>query len=177
MRVISIIMGVLFIGAGIYCLINMKAAFISLAFILGIIMMAYGIGQIVSWFTARKEKSLSGWVALEGILTLLIGALVCFYPFQTDVVIAIWFAAWLTVSGIMRVVAAVKTKQNYPGSPWGFMFFMGVITIIMGIYGVVHPLVAGMTVAILLGLFFILQGVNSLVFGISLPGMKKDKNE
>lgn len=177
MRAISVIMGVLFVGVGIYSLINMKAAFISLAFVLGLVMIAYGIGQIISWFSARKEKAMSAWVLGEGVLTLLIGALVCFYPFQTDFIIAIWFAAWLTVSGIMRVVGAIQTKKNYPGSPWGFMLFMGAITIIVGIYAMVHPLVAGMAIAILLGVIFILQGINCFVFGVSLPGMNKNKSE
>lgn len=175
MRAVSIVMGVLFVGAGIYCLVNMKAAFISLAIILGIVMMAYGIGQVITWISSRKEKGLSGWVLGEGVLTLLIGALVCFYPFQTDFVIAIWFAAWLTVSGIMRVVAAIQTKKNFPGAPWGFLLFMGVITVIVGIYAMVHPLIAGMAIAILLGLMFILQGINCFVSGVSLPGMNKNK--
>lgn len=175
MRAFSVIIGILLIITGIYCFINMKAAFVSLALILGIVMIAYGISQIISWFATRKETKISAWVLGEGVLTTLIGALVVFYPFQTDLVLAIWFAAWLIASGVMRIVGAVQTKKNFPGSPWGFMMFMGILTVIVGFYGLIHPMVAGMAIAILLGIFFIIQGINSLVFGVTLPGMKNDK--
>lgn len=177
MKAVTVIIGVLLIGAGVYCFVNIKAAFISLAFILGLVMMAYGVSQIVTWFTTRKESGSSAWVLGEGILTTLIGALVCFYPFQTDLVLAIWFAAWLIVSGIMRIAGAVQIRKNFPGTPWGLMLIMGVICILVGIYGLVHPLVAGMAIAMLLGIFFILQGINCLVFGINIPGVKSEKSE
>lgn len=175
MKVVTVIIGVALMLSGVYCFINMKAAFVSLALILGIVMIAYGISQIGTWLSERKKTGMSGWVMGEGILTTLIGALVVFYPFQTDLVLAIWFAAWLIVSGIMRIVGAYETKKNFSGTPWGFMMFMGIITVVVGIYGLVHPMVAGMAIAILLGIFFILQGINCLVFGINLPGAKDKK--
>lgn len=175
MKAVTVIIGVLFIGTGIYCFVNMKAAFLSLALILGLALLAYGVGQVFTWFTDRQNKGLTVWALAEGILTALIGALVVFYPFQTDFVLAVWFAAWLMVSGIMRIVGSLKTRKLLPGAPWGFMFAMGIIGILVGIYCLVHPMVTGMALALMLGIFFVLQGINCIAFGINLPGMNNKK--
>lgn len=175
MKAITVIIGALFIGTGIYCFVNMKAAFLSLALILGLALMAYGVGQIFTYITDRENKGLTAWALAEGILTALIGVLVVFYPFQTDFVLAVWFAAWLLSSGVLRIVGALKTRKLLPGTPWGFMFFMGIVGILVGIYCLVHPMVTGMALALMLGIFFVLQGINCIFFGVSLPGMKSKK--
>ncbi len=174
MRILSVILGILLIVTGIYCFFNLGVAFVSLALFLGIIMMVYGISQIIAYFASKKNGGSSGWVCFEGILTLAIGAIVAFYPL-TEFFLAIWFAAWLIVSGILRIVASIQTKRNFPGTPWGFMMFLGVLTVIAGIYGMVNPLVIGMAMAMLFGIFFILQGINSIVFGLGSADAKKKK--
>ena len=165
MRAISVILGFLFIATGIYCFFNLGVAFASLTFIWGIIMMIYGIGQITAWFSARKINGASGWIAVEGIFTALVGLLIAFYPLS-QLFLAIWFGAWLIVSGIIRIVASLQSKRNLPNAPWGFMMFMGILTMIVGIYGIIHPIVIGMAIAMLFGIFFILQGINAIIFGL-----------
>lgn len=174
MRALTIILGILLIITGIYCFFNLGMAFVTLALFLGIVMMVYGISQIIAWFASRKNGGSSGWVAFEGILTLAIGAIVAFYPLS-EVVLAIWFAAWLIASGLMRIIAAVQTKRNFPGTPWGFMMFMGILTIVVGIYGVIHPMVIGMALAMLFGIFFVLQGINCILFGLGTAKAKDKK--
>lgn len=172
MKVFNVIVGILLILAGIYCFMNMQAAFLSLAFIIGLVLIAYGIMQAATWISGRRGNRVSGWIFGEGLLTILIGILMVFNPFSSELILSILFGAWLVASGLMRVIASIQTKRNIPGAPWAFMLIVGIVSILVGVYALFNPLVAGVAIAVLLGIFFILQGINSIVYGVSIPGMK-----
>lgn len=166
MRAFSIIMGILLFAVGVYCLMHLGATFVSLALVIGILMIAYGVMEIVDYFTKHRKYDNTGWVLAEGILTIILGGIVLFYPGISDLFISILFGVWLVVSGMFRIMGALSIKRLQPGSSWVFMFIMGILSIIVGIYGFVHPYVVGLAIAMLIGIFFMIQGINSIVYGI-----------
>ena len=172
MRIVTVIIGILLIIAGFISFANLGITIWMMALFAGIAILVFGINQIGNWFTARKTGGVSGWVLAEGIITSILGIIIIFYPISSLAILAIWVAAWLVVSGVMRIIAAIQTRKNLPGSSWGVMLFLGIIITIVGICGIIFPLTFEVAMAIMLGIFFIIQGINLIVYGVSLPGMK-----
>ena len=73
-KIISVILGVLMIAAGIYCFFTPVETSSIIPFVLGIVMIVDGIGRIVTWFDIRGAMRQSAWVLVSAIVSLLFGS-------------------------------------------------------------------------------------------------------
>ena len=99
-----------------------------------------------------------GWVLTFGILTLLAGLLALAWPGRTVVVIAVLFGAQLVVAGIFRFVAALAADDER-GTTRVLLALLGVLSFIIGLYALRHILVTVAALALLLGIFWIVNGI------------------
>ncbi|MEG0830177.1 MAG: DUF308 domain-containing protein [Anaerovoracaceae bacterium] len=186
MRILIIISGCLFFLTGVFCIANPGETFLTLAFVLGIVMVANGVIQAISYIEGRRgnKKDNNGWILADAMITFILGVFVLFNQIVADVTIPMVFGLWLLFSGTLRVVAATHiNRDEKSGNFWG-AFITGMLCIIGGIFAFVNQLSAGVAIAILLGVLFFLQGISILELGIHLPHekrkgkkSKKNKNE
>ena len=177
MRVLTIAMGVILTLAGIWCLVNLGKTYAALAFVLGIVMLVSGISNIITYISQHRSSHVTGWVLADGILTTILGIIVLLNPFTADVMISIFFGMWLMMSGVLRIVGAFEVRKIRIASgdkTWLWMMILGVLTLLVGLYGFVHPVIAGVALAMMLAIFFIMQGINSIALGISMSGNGKN---
>ena len=71
MKTLNIVAGGLLVAAGIYCLCNQDIAVISAGVLLGAFMLAAGVAEIVVFAEAGRLLMGSGWLLLDGVLTVL----------------------------------------------------------------------------------------------------------
>jgi uncharacterized membrane protein HdeD (DUF308 family) len=102
-----------------------------------------------------------GWVLAFGIVTLVVGIAVLAWPGRTLVVIAILFGIQLIVTGIFRFVAAFAS-DDATGGARVLLALLGVLSLIIGLYAVRHALVTLLALALLLGIFWIVNGAVEL---------------
>ena len=86
-----------------------------------------------------------------------------------DTAIPMVFGIWMLVSGILRVEAATHINKEKKRSNFRVTMATGVLTVLVGIFGFINPLVMWMTTAVLLGMFMVMQGVNIIELGIHMP--------
>jgi uncharacterized membrane protein HdeD (DUF308 family) len=98
-----------------------------------------------------------GWALAFGIVTLLAGLLALAWPGRTIVVLAVLFGIQLMVAGIFRFVAAFAT-DDATGATRVLLALLGVLSFIVGLYALRHILVTVTTLALLLGIFWIVNG-------------------
>ena len=72
MKVLNIIAGVLLIVAGIYCLCNQDIAAMTAGVMVGIFMLLSGVIEIVVFATTSGLLFGSGWLLLDGVLTVIL---------------------------------------------------------------------------------------------------------
>ena len=111
-----------------------------------------------------------GWVLAFGIVTLLAGLLALAWPGRTIVVIAVLFGIQLVVAGIFRFVAALAT-DDATGGTRVLLALLGVLSFIVGLYALRHILVTVATLALLLGIFWIVNGAVEAFSALSHQGM------
>jgi uncharacterized membrane protein HdeD (DUF308 family) len=106
-----------------------------------------------------------GWALAFGIITVLAGIVALAWPGPTLVVIAILFGIELVVLGIFRFVAAFGHDLN-AGSRILYAF-LGVLSLIVGLYALRHVLITLLALALLLGIFWVVNGTVELFAALS----------
>lgn len=109
---LSLIVGIFYGIAGIYILFNLGAALLALTFAFGVLFIAEGIYTIIMAFTNRAGHSMSWLVALNGIVTLILGIMVLNrFPSSAIWLIGLYVGISLLMSGVSLLAAAVTTRR------------------------------------------------------------------
>lgn len=106
-----------------------------------------------------------GWALAFGIITVLAGIAVLAWPGPTLVVIAIWFGIELVVLGIFRFVAAFGHDVTAPTRL--LYVLLGVLSLIIGLYALRHVFITLVALALLLGIFWVVNGTVELFAALS----------
>ena len=112
-----------------------------------------------------------GWVLFFGIVTLLAGLFALFWPGRTIVVIAVLFGIQLVVAGIFRFIAALAADEESGGAR-ALLALLGVLSFIVGLYALRNVLVTIAALALLLGIFWIVNGAVEVFAALSHRGMQ-----
>src|SRR4030095_5605022 len=113
-----------------------------------------------------------GWVLFFGIVTVGLGIVVLVWPDKTIVVVAVLFGIQLVIAGIFRFVSALAI-DDAPGGTRALLALLGVLAFIVGIYALRHVNVTIAALALVLGIFWIVNGAIELFTAIGhreLPG-------
>ena len=107
-----------------------------------------------------------GWVLAFGIITLALGVVVLVWPGRTLLVVAVLFGVQLILMGIFRFVAAFASN-DVSGGTRVLYALLGVLSLIIGLYAVRHVLITLLALALLLGIFWIVNGTVELFTALS----------
>jgi uncharacterized membrane protein HdeD (DUF308 family) len=119
--------------------------------------------------TAAVQATLgTAWKLLLalGIMTLLLGAAVLFWPEATLLVLAVLFGFWLILGGVLRVIGAVGDKLL----PTGLRVLygaLGVALVVAGGYALVNPDQSLGALLFLIGFFFIVDGIYDVIAAVT----------
>ena len=161
MRILSIIIGVLLIAAGIYCLCNQDVAAMSAGIVLGLLMLIAGIVEIVIFAGTSRFILGSGWLLLDGVLTVIMSLFLLFNQWFTMMSLPILFTVWLLFSGVSRFVSAFDLKALGMRG-WGWILALGIVLLVFGVVCMMDPWVSVVAVGVTVGLVFILEGIGTI---------------
>jgi len=108
---------------------------------------------------------------LSGILAVILGILVLAWPGKTIIVAAIFFGAYLLITGIAQVIFAFSLHVSAGGRV--LLFISGAASLILAVLAFRHfgEGYALLLLAIWIGVGFIFRGVATTVSAISDPGI------
>lgn len=176
MRIWTILSGILMVLTGAFCFMNPGQTFLSLAFVVGIVMVLNGLIHALAYFIGRgfyNKGDNNGWILTDALITLLLGILILCNQLVVDSAIPMVFGIWMLVSGILRVEASTHINKQKKRSNFRITMATGLLTVFVGLFGFINPLVKWMTTAVLLGMFMVMQGINIIELGIHMPHEKK----
>jgi uncharacterized membrane protein HdeD (DUF308 family) len=161
------LVGVLSIAAGITILIKPGDSLATLAVIAGIFLLLDGIIELTASLIGAAPSR--GSLALLGVLTAIIGVLLIRHPIQGVVAIALLIGIWLIAVGVIRIIAAFDL---YEGRGWNI--FAGAVELLAGIVIVSDPNIGFATLALFVGIAFILNGMSIFAAGWSLRTLRRE---
>ncbi|HUC23659.1 MAG TPA: DUF308 domain-containing protein [Streptosporangiaceae bacterium] len=99
-----------------------------------------------------------GLLVVFGVITLAAGVCAVVWPGITLLAAAIVFGVQLIVAGVYRLVGAFALP-DVAGGTRVLLALLGVLSLIIGLYAVRHVLLTIIALALLLGIFWIVNGV------------------
>jgi uncharacterized membrane protein HdeD (DUF308 family) len=151
-----LVVGLMCLAAGVIVLVQPDISLTTLAVIAGIFLLVDGIYDIVVAIAERVEGR--GLVAMIGVLSAIAGIILIRHPFGGVVVLALLVGIWLVCVGAVRLVRTFEVPVSR-----GWNAFVALIEIVAGIVIVAVPDIGVATLAILVGLAFVLRGVGLCV--------------
>lgn len=176
MRILTIISGILMILTAAFCFMNPGQTFLVLAFVIGLVMVINGIIHTLAYLIGRglhNKGDNNGWILTEALITLILGILILCNQLVVDAAIPMVFGIWVVVSGILRIEASTHINKEKKRTNFRTTLITGILTVLIGVFGFINPMIGWLSTAILLGMFMLIQGVNVLELGINMPHEKK----
>lgn len=108
---LEVILGIIYVVAGIYLLMHPGAGLLALTLILASFLLVYGIFALVLAFQMRPRHGW-GWVLFDGIVTVLLGVLIwAHWPFNAEWVVGTLFGISIFISGITRLMMSLALRR------------------------------------------------------------------
>lgn len=102
MRTLMMIASVAMIGTGIFCVANASAAFLSVAFVIGLVFILLGVFELMVGRRADFDVSETGvGITKDGFLMLIFGAVIISGQVTDDNTAQIMFALWMLIEGVL----------------------------------------------------------------------------
>ncbi len=107
-------------------------------------------------------------MALLGVLSAIVGVLLVRHPIGGVAAVALLIGLWLITVGVIRVATAFEESENR-----GWHIFAGALELLAGIVIVANPNIGFATLAILVGIGFILNGLGMALLGWAMRGLRE----
>jgi uncharacterized membrane protein HdeD (DUF308 family) len=174
MKVVTIVLGILLLVGGIYCMFAPVATYSALGWIIGASMLIEGVGSIITWSDRRRLGLADGWTLAGSIVSIILGLFLLgsyVLQFAVDMFIAYVIAIWLVFAGIARIAVAISIRNSqYPMETrsWIGQLVLGVLIVILGILCIFNPLSIVAGVGLLLGMSIVLVGAGLIASGFRM---------
>ena len=151
-----VLKSLLAIGLGLSFLLNPNGMITTFSYIVGVVLIVYGIIEMVNGFKVKKEFKFGTLIIEDGILNIIIGAILIFWPNLGPNMVMIILGLWIVLGGVIQLVIANKYKNNRSGRN-----LRGILTLILGGLILFNPSDS-------IELFSMIVGFLSLVYGLFL---------
>ncbi|MFL5823600.1 MAG: HdeD family acid-resistance protein [Solirubrobacteraceae bacterium] len=155
-----VLMGVVSLVAGGLLVAKPSHSLATLCVIFGIFLLLDGIVAVVYSFRHEANRGLA---AIMGVLAVVFGIILIRHPTHAVTAIGLLIGLWLVAAGVVRLIFAIMEE-----SARFVRVAVAVLEIIVGIVVVSDPHIGYATLAVLVGIWLIINGVGMVGLGLIL---------
>jgi uncharacterized membrane protein HdeD (DUF308 family) len=145
---------------------------LSLVLVFAAYMLVDGVLAILAAVRAARRHERWSLLVLEGLVNILIAAIVALWPGLTVLAFVLWIAAWSIVSGAFMLGASFGLKSDH-GKGW--LAFGGIVSIIYGVLLAIAPLIGAIVLTWWLGAYAFIFGAALIALAFQLKARKDDR--
>jgi uncharacterized membrane protein HdeD (DUF308 family) len=162
--------GLIGIAAGVIVLVEPSISLATLAVIAGIFLLVDGIIELVwSLVNSVENRALT---AIFGVVSAVVGVILIRHPTGSVAVIALLLGLWLLIAGLLRLITALAVPPRSFGSA-----LLGLVELVAGVVIVSSPNIGVTTLAILIGISWIVRGLMMVVVAWTLRGLRRGSDD
>jgi uncharacterized membrane protein HdeD (DUF308 family) len=156
---------------GLLLLLNPGSTMLVLVRLLGFYFLFTGILSIISIFI---DRSAWGWKLISGILGILAGIVIIDYPLWSALIVPSVFLLVIAIFAI--IIGFINLIHAFRGAGWG-KGVLGALSILLGIVILARPLLATLSLPVILGILAIAGGFLALIGAFRLREEQKKQPE
>ena len=152
----TLLLGVIWILFGIAIFLQPAISLVTLTLLFGALVFADGVGNLITGFGGRKENEHWWVLVLAGVAGIVVGVLTFLNPAITGLVLLFYIAIWAIVAGLLKIVAAIRLRNEITGEVW--LGLAGVLSIAFGVMVIARPGAGALAILWLIGGYAIVFG-------------------
>lgn len=162
LRAVQIGLGALTIALSIFALAFPAIAYISVVWILSIVLFFVGIEQIMAGiFSPRRSR----WSSIGlGVLVLIFAAIAMTFPVAAALTIIIFIGIAFLINGIARIIEGFSGKHS--GISRAFLVGVGIMAVALSVAVLISPFFGATLAGIIIGIGLLITGVQMIFTGI-----------
>lgn len=158
-----LIKGLIMILLAILIFMSPAGALLTYVLYIGIGLLIAGVVRIIQGFRAKGVLDNWGWIALEGVVDIIIGFVLMAHPDITASILPFILGLWGTFYGFYLIIDAFSGTGKM-----GWKLIGGILTVIVGFSIMFNPIMMGMTIAVWIGIMLLIVGIFNVVLSFSL---------
>jgi len=160
---------------GVFSIANAGLSFLSLAFPIGVCLIIVGLVECFVYKRIREDVDAGHWVLIEGLTTFILGIVVLTGRLAADIAVPVVFGMWSMIAGIRGfTVLAFETDTREKNIDFYWALCVSTLNLIVGIYTFFNSSLLHLSVLMILGICFVVQGANVIKIGFDIVYKKSD---
>lgn len=161
----SIITSLAFTVLGIIIVYNPNTTFQIISYVLGAILIAYGVLKVIEYFKVKGSYDLYNYELVYGIIACLLGIVVIVCSGMIEAILRILIGIWIVYSGAMRLGLAMKLqKLDEDNKIWVPVLLIALAMLICGLYIIAVPGTVMMTIGIIMVIYGVMDIIEEVIF-------------
>lgn len=176
-KILSVILGILMIIGGFYCLFNPGLTYLTIGYVTGVVMLLDAFNRIHAWWQYRKTGEADGWMLAGGIFSCVFGLILLVdsaAQLSVDVFIAYMVGIWILVRSCITIIRAFRARKMHKkfetyflGKNWWIRLLIGVLMCIFAILCLMNPTIVMTAIGTFIGLGIILAGCETITIALT----------
>ena len=164
---ILLLVGLLFVGIGVWSFVRPLGAYLTLAFLFSISFLVSGIFEVIFALSNRKNIDNWGWTLASGIVGLIVGILLVINPLISITLLPMYVGFVILFRSVTAIGIAFNLK-SYAVSDWKNLLALGILGTIFSLLLLWNPLFAGLSLVYWTAFAFIAIGLFYIYFSFKL---------
>lgn len=160
---VIVVVGLASVAAGVILVARPSNSLKTLAVVVGIFLLLDGIAELISSLGRGREHR--AMAAIVGVVGIVIGIVLIRHPTSAVSAIGLIIGIWLVVAGAGRLIGSFVS-----GGPVLLGLLLGLLELAVGIAVIADPHIGYATLAVLVGICLIINGIGTTALGFAIRG-------
>jgi uncharacterized membrane protein HdeD (DUF308 family) len=130
------------------------------------------VDGLAAFFVGMGSRSFI--LILEGLIGVLVGLYILFMTAQAILIFLFLIGIWAIATGLLEVIAGIELRKHVANEIW--LLFVGIVSILFGILVFVNPLISGIAITFVLGIYAVMFGVMLIALSQAVKNYKPTKS-
>lgn len=162
MKLFNGILGVFAAFAAMFCFLYPGRTFLNAGWMVTMLLLCWGLCAMFESFHNKTDTKPGKDITARGIVAVVAGLLAASasvlslvspkLKIAMDMLIVCVFLFWILASGITAIIRALVVVKKQEGKKWVYVLVLGVLTLLIGLYGVYHAFLTAWAMTLMFGI-------------------------
>lgn len=172
MSITSVIFSLLFIFTGIFLLLKPETAINIVCYVLGVILVLWGVVSIIQFFSDKNSTSYLSLSFIFGAFVFIFGIIILIKPTIIASIVPLLLGVWMVINGVTKLsysLSIYKTSKN-------ILSIVGsILIVVFGVTLIFNPFEGAKGLTQIIGIALIVYSILDLIESFSITfSLKKD---